>query len=64
MLHAVGYASLEALIDDAVPESIRQDDVLVLPEALTEAEALSKLECFAHANVEAVQMIGQGRIHY
>ena len=60
MLHAVGYSSLEALIDDAVPESIRQDDVLVLPEALTEAGALAALERFAHANVQAVQMIGQG----
>ncbi len=60
MLHAVGYASLEALIDDAVPASIRQDDILVLPEPLTEAEALTKLERFAQANVEAVQMIGQG----
>ncbi len=60
MLHAVGYASLEALIDDAVPESIRQDDILVLPEALTEAGALTKLERFANANVQAAQMIGQG----
>ncbi len=60
MLHAVGYASLEALIDDAVPESIRQTDVLVLPEPLTEAEALATLEGFAKANVQAVQMIGQG----
>lgn len=60
MLHAVGYASLEALIDDAVPESIRQTDVLVLPEPLTEAEALATLEGFAQANVQAAQMIGQG----
>ncbi len=60
MLRAVGYASLEALIDDAVPESIRQDDVLVLPEPLTEAEALTALESFAQENVQAVQMIGQG----
>ena len=60
MLRAVGYASLEALIDDAVPQSIRQDDVLVLPEAMTEAEALAKLERFSRANVQAVEMIGQG----
>jgi len=60
MLHAVGYASIEALIDDAVPESIRQDDVLVLPEAMSEPEALTRLERFADANVQAVQMIGQG----
>lgn len=60
MLTAVGYASLDALIDEAVPESIRQDDVLVLPPALTEGEALAALEGYAHDNVQAVQMIGQG----
>ncbi|MCB2412722.1 aminomethyl-transferring glycine dehydrogenase [Demequina sp. TTPB684] len=60
MLEAVGYPSLDALIDEAVPESIRQDDVLVLPPALTEGEALAALERFAHDNVQAVQMIGQG----
>ena len=60
MLGTVGFASLEALIDAAVPESIRQDDVLVLPDALTEAEALARLEQFAHSNETAVQMIGQG----
>ena len=60
MLHAVGYASVEALIDDAVPQSIRQDDLLVLPPALTEGEALTRMGRFAEANVQAVQMIGQG----
>jgi glycine dehydrogenase len=60
MLTAVGYASLDALLDEAVPESIRQDDVLVLPPALTEGEALAALERFAQTNVQLVQMIGQG----
>ncbi|PKQ18787.1 MAG: glycine dehydrogenase (aminomethyl-transferring) [Actinobacteria bacterium HGW-Actinobacteria-8] len=60
MLNAVGYASLDALIDEAVPESIRQDDILVLPPALTESESLAALERFAKKNVQAVQMIGQG----
>ncbi len=60
MLGAIGYSSIEALIDDAVPESIRQDDVLVLPDALTEADALAALQGLAEANVKAVQMIGQG----
>ncbi len=60
MLRAIGYASLEALIDDAVPEAIRQDDVLVLPDAVSEAQALSMLEQFAAANAQHVQMIGQG----
>lgn len=60
MLGVVGYSSLESLIDDAVPESIRQDDILVLPEALSEAQALDKLKAFASANVQAIQMIGQG----
>ncbi len=60
MLDVVGYASLDALIDEAVPESIRQDDILVLPPAMTEGEALAALKDFAHSNVQAVQMIGQG----
>ncbi|MBC7298427.1 MAG: aminomethyl-transferring glycine dehydrogenase [Demequina sp.] len=60
MLDAVGYASLDALIDEAVPESIRQDDILVLPPALTEGEALAELDGYARQNVQSVQMIGQG----
>ena len=60
MLEAVGHSSLATLIDAAVPKSIRGDDVLVLPEALSEHEALRALQSFAQRNHVQVQMIGQG----
>jgi len=60
MLSVVGQPSLASLIDAAVPEQIRQDDVLVLPDALTESEALKAMQHFAQMNHVQVQMIGQG----
>jgi glycine dehydrogenase len=60
MLATVGFSSLEALIESAVPESIRHDDVLSLPEPVTEAQALAQLDAFAARNVQVIEMIGQG----
>ena len=60
MLEVVGQPSLAALIDVAVPASIRQDDVLVLPPALSEDRALAGLQYFAQRNKVQAQMIGQG----
>jgi len=60
MLATVGYPSLAALAHAAVPESIRHDDILDLPDALTETEALAALDAFAARNTRAVQMIGLG----
>src|SRR6187431_2012360 len=60
MLAAVGYPSLAALVEAAVPESIRQDDVLVLPPARDEQETLTALQRFAQRNKVQVSMIGQG----
>jgi glycine dehydrogenase len=60
MLGTIGYPSLAALAEAAVPASIRQDDVLVLPEPLTENEALEALQHFAQRNKVQVQMIGGG----
>nr|WP_269078441.1 aminomethyl-transferring glycine dehydrogenase [Demequina sediminicola] len=60
MLAAVGHSSLETLIEAAVPESIRQDDVLVLPDPLTENDTLHALQGFAQRNKVNIQMIGQG----
>ncbi|MFO7243510.1 MAG: aminomethyl-transferring glycine dehydrogenase [Actinomycetes bacterium] len=60
MLEAVGYTSLESLVETAVPEAIRHDDILDLPEPLTEAQALAALEDFAARNTQAIEMIGQG----
>ncbi|WP_442856242.1 aminomethyl-transferring glycine dehydrogenase [Arthrobacter sp. U41] len=60
MLKAVGYDTVDALVDTAVPKDIRQDSPLKLTEALSEVEVLSELRALASKNKTAVQMIGQG----
>ncbi|WP_375141128.1 aminomethyl-transferring glycine dehydrogenase [Arthrobacter sp. PAMC25284] len=60
MLQAVGYDTLDALVDTAVPKVIRQDVPLKLTEALSEVEVLAELRALAGKNKTAVQMIGQG----
>ena len=60
MLATLGYDSLRALVDDAVPASIRQDRALDLPAPLSEAEALEALRDYASRNTVKAQMIGQG----
>ncbi|MFC8303564.1 aminomethyl-transferring glycine dehydrogenase [Specibacter sp. NPDC057265] len=60
MLKAIGYDSVDALVDTAVPDSIRQDAPLNLPGALSEVEVLAELRALAAKNKTAVQLIGQG----
>ncbi|MFV0284811.1 MAG: aminomethyl-transferring glycine dehydrogenase, partial [Demequina sp.] len=60
MLRAVGLNTLEDLVEAAVPASIRQDDVLVLPDSLSENDTLNALQAFAQRNQVHIQMIGQG----
>ena len=60
MLAEVGYASLDDLIDAAVPAGIRSASSLRLPEAATEAEAAAELAGLAGRNVMSVPMIGLG----
>ncbi len=60
MLKAVGYDSLDGLVDSAVPDSIRQDKPLSLESALSEVQVLAELRKLAGKNKMAVQMIGQG----
>ncbi len=60
MLAAVGLASMEELLDAAIPESIRLREPLSMPQALSEAEALASLALLAERNVVMVNMIGQG----
>jgi glycine dehydrogenase len=60
MLSTVGQPSLDALIDRAVPSTIRTDGPLDLPEAVTEAEVISELRALAARNRPAVAMIGDG----
>jgi glycine dehydrogenase len=60
MLKAVGYDSVDGLVDNAVPASIRQEKPLSLDSALSEVEVLAELRKLASKNRTAVQMIGQG----
>lgn len=60
MLNALGYESMEELVDSAVPGGIRQPEPLNLPPALSEPEALAALRRYAGQNQVKTQMIGQG----
>ncbi|GER24242.1 glycine dehydrogenase (decarboxylating) [Zafaria cholistanensis] len=60
MLRQLGYASLDELVDTAVPADIRQETPLELPAARSEAEVLADLRALASKNVLKTQMIGQG----
>jgi glycine dehydrogenase len=60
MLKAIGYASLEALMDAAIPEVIRWHGTLNLPAAASEEEAIAELRAIAGRNTVATSMIGLG----
>ncbi|KAJ1683715.1 hypothetical protein LUZ63_021074 [Rhynchospora breviuscula] len=62
MLEVVGYDSVEALVETAVPASIhvRPRETSDIPAAATEAEALAELRELAAANHSARPMIGLG----
>ena len=60
MLSEVGFESLEALIDAAVPKNIRLRRVLNLPEAKSEIEALAELRAISKNNKVARSFIGCG----
>src|SRR5688500_11727323 len=60
MLQVIGYDSLDALIDDTVPPSIRQKSPLAWGAAMTEREALDKMRETANRNKKLVSLIGQG----
>jgi glycine dehydrogenase len=60
MLKAVGYDSLQALVDAAVPAAIRDREPLDLPPAASEAAVLTELRVIATANTVRRPMIGLG----
>src|SRR5262249_18867603 len=60
MLHAVGFDSLDALINATVPKNIRLDRELNLPEAKSEADALAELRAISKKNRAAKNFIGAG----
>ncbi|WP_420115364.1 aminomethyl-transferring glycine dehydrogenase [Micromonospora sp.] len=60
MLEAVGYGSIDELMDAAIPEVIRWHGALDLPAPATEREAIAQLRALASRNTVAVSMIGLG----
>ena len=60
MLKAVGAASLDQLIDEAIPASIRLAKPLSLPPAESESTYLARLETIARRNQVARSFIGLG----
>ena len=60
MLAAVGAASLDALIDEAIPASIRLPQPLDLPAAETESQYLARLKGIARKNKVLRSFIGLG----
>lgn len=60
MLKVIGADSLDSLIDDTVPPSIRQQTPLAWGAPMTEREALDTLRETANMNTALVSLIGQG----
>ena len=60
MLEVIGKSSVAELIDAAVPAGIRIAERLNLPDAATEAEAITELRELAAANTPLRSMIGLG----
>jgi glycine dehydrogenase len=60
MLATVGFDSLDALIDAAVPEGIRSAEAINLPDALSELDALTRIRELANKNQALTSLIGMG----
>src|SRR5690349_3475656 len=60
MLAELGFDSLDALVDRAVPKGVRSLDALDLPQPLTEAQTRAELLALAGQNDPAEAMIGLG----
>ena len=60
MLADLGFDSLSALVDAAVPPNIRSDNLLELPPGLTEAATTEALRALADRNSVVTSLIGMG----
>ncbi|MGQ0432701.1 MAG: glycine dehydrogenase, partial [Microthrixaceae bacterium] len=60
MLAVLGVATVEALIEQAVPKTIRTDQPLALPDARSEPEVLALLRTLADRNEVVTSLIGTG----
>jgi glycine dehydrogenase len=60
MLDALGLASLDELLDEVVPPSIRDEGPLDLPAARSEVEVSAALRALAERNVVRTSLVGTG----
>lgn len=60
ILQTLGYESIEALLDDTLPNGIRLSRALDLPQGCSEAEALRAIEALANQNKPCKSFIGMG----
>jgi glycine dehydrogenase len=60
MLSELGFANLDELIDATVPQNIRLDRPLGLPDGKSESDALAELRDLARKNTVARSFIGAG----
>src|ERR1041384_167141 len=60
MLRAIGFDDLNSLVEAAVPQNIRLDRELNLPEAKSEMAALAELRTIARKNKIARCFVGCG----
>ncbi|SDL84030.1 glycine dehydrogenase [Corynebacterium mycetoides] len=60
MLAALGYDSVEALVDAAIPPGIKATEPITLPAPLTEHQAQTRLRELADKNVVLKAFYGQG----
>jgi glycine dehydrogenase len=60
MLEAIGYSSIDELMNAAIPEVIRWHGALDLPAPATETEAIAELRALAERNRRMVSMMGLG----
>ncbi|MBF2761331.1 MAG: aminomethyl-transferring glycine dehydrogenase [Ectothiorhodospiraceae bacterium AqS1] len=60
MLRAIGLSSIDALLQKAIPASIRNDEPMDLKDPLSERKALEALHDMAGRNRPLVSMIGMG----
>src|SRR5207245_7892759 len=60
MLKVVGAPSLDALIEQTLPASIRYASALNMAPALSEVDALARMAELAAQNREMISLIGQG----
>ena len=63
MLQTVGLQSMDKLATQVVPENIRKQTRMSLPNAVSEVDALSELKAIASKNEVVRTLIGQGYHH-